>query len=106
MRKTQEDLKRMESAAIQKFREEPWGKLLIAIGFEPYNTESAARQVAHFAVNEIKNLRNALRPFVESFDNHPGISDLDNDQPITVRVKLGEWRRARAELARENGDGR
>ncbi len=29
------------------------------------------------------------------FDEDPGHSDLDNEQPINVRMKLGDYRRAK-----------
>lgn len=35
----------------------------------------------------------AVLPFVEGFTYDPGHSDLDNEQPIHVRVTLGDWRR-------------
>ncbi len=40
-----------------------------------------------------------LQPFVDGFVSDPGTSDLDNEQPITVRVLLGDWRKARAATA-------
>lgn len=38
-------------------REEPWGKLLVKYGYEPYDTESAARHVATMAADEIAALQ-------------------------------------------------
>lgn len=32
---------------------------------------------------------------VNGFDYNPGTSDLDDEQPITVHMTLGEYRRAR-----------
>ncbi len=44
----------MESEEFkQKLREEPWGKFLVSIGMEPYDTESSVRRVAEQAVIEI-----------------------------------------------------
>lgn len=41
----------------------------------------------------LKALAEAAKPFVEGFTYDPGHSDLDNEQPIHVRVMLGDWRR-------------
>jgi hypothetical protein len=40
----------------------------------------------------------ALAPFAEAFAkaDDPGMSDLDNEQPISLRVSLGAWRKARS----------
>lgn len=92
-----EDVKR-------RYRNEPWGKLLVDGGWEPYDTESVARDVARYAISRIIPLEAALRSLVEKFDNHPGISDLYNEQPITIHVSLGEWRVARAESMRNRYD--
>ena len=43
-------------------------------------------------------LRDAVtmaKAVVAGFDYDPGHSDLDNEQPITVRMTLGDYRRAR-----------
>ena len=37
----------------------------------------------------------AARPFLDGFKPDPGTSDLYNEQPITVRVLLGDWRKLR-----------
>ncbi len=42
----------------------------------------------------------ALEPFVAGFKSDPGTSDLDAEQPIIARVSLGDWRKARAILAK------
>lgn len=94
---TTEDVKR-------QYASEPWGKFLLSIGYEPYDTESAARDVARHAVDRIIALETALRPFIDGFDNHPGISDLYNEQPITISITLGEWRVARSESVRNRYD--
>ncbi len=43
----------------------------------------------------IVQLLKALKPFLDGFEYDPGQSDLDNEQPIHIRVTLGDWRRAR-----------
>jgi len=35
----------------------------------------------------------ALEAVENGFDNNPGISDLDDEQPVWVRMSLGDWRR-------------
>ena len=61
-----------------------------------------AADIAHLlSANEA--LANLLQPFVNGFVSDPGTSDLDNEQPITVRVLLGDWRKARAALAQHRG---
>ena len=47
----------------------------------------------------IKRLAQTMQPFINGFTYDPGTSDLDNEQPITVRCELGDWRKARALLA-------
>jgi hypothetical protein len=44
----------------QQYASEPWGKLLIKYGFEPYDTESSARSVARKAVEDITFLINTF----------------------------------------------
>lgn len=39
-----------------------------------------------------------IREVVQGYDYDPGDSDLDDEQPITVRMTLGEYRRARRVL--------
>lgn len=56
--------------------------------------------------SENEALKEVLRPFFDGFSYDPGHSDLDNEQPISVRVQLGDWRRARRHLtARKEGQG-
>lgn len=40
-----------------------------------------------------EELREAAKPFRDAFHYNPGHSDLDNEQPITIFVTLGAWRR-------------
>ncbi len=42
-----------------------------------------------------------LRAVAAGFASDPGTSDLDNEQPITVRMTLGDWRMACAAVAGE-----
>ena len=53
------------------------------------------------SADERRQLIGALRPFVADFDRQsdPGTSDLDNEQPMNIRVSLGDCRRARLALA-------
>lgn len=41
----------------QQYADEPWGKLAIEAGFEPLNTESAARRAFEFAAQQIAELK-------------------------------------------------
>ena len=42
----------------------------------------------------------ALESLVKKFDYNPGHSDLDDEQRIEIPLTLGEFRKARAALAR------
>lgn len=44
------------------------------------------------------DLADALAPLVHAFSDHPGISDLDDEQPIHIPVTLGQWRKAHMAL--------
>lgn len=47
----------MKDAELRKrYAKEPWGKLLIEMGMEPYDTESSARRVAGYAAERIQKL--------------------------------------------------
>lgn len=54
---------------------------------------------------EVAILRTALEPFLEGFNYDPGHSDLDNEQSISVRVELGDWRRLRRCLSAPSPTG-
>ena len=41
----------------------------------------------------IADLSEAAAKFRDAFDYDPGQSDLDDSQPITIFVTLGDWRR-------------
>lgn len=41
----------------------------------------------------LDNLTDAAQRFRDAFHYNPGHSDLDNEQPITITVTLGDWRR-------------
>lgn len=51
------------------------------------------QQQLHIALQRIAELEKAAQPFRDGFTYDPGHSDLDNEQPIHVRVALGDWRR-------------
>lgn len=44
------------------------GKLLVRYGFEPYDTESAARRVAEKAAADLEEMKKALRGLFEQFE--------------------------------------
>jgi hypothetical protein len=44
----------------ERYAQEPWGKLLIKMGMEPYDTESSARRVAEYAAERIEMLTSAI----------------------------------------------
>lgn len=52
------------------------------------------------AARTAEGLAKAAHPFVDGFTYDPGHSDLDNEQPIHVRVTLGDWRRLNFILGR------
>ena len=41
----------------------------------------------------LEELVEASSPFRDAFTYDPGHSDLDDEQPITITVTLGDWRR-------------
>jgi hypothetical protein len=63
-------------------------------------TRATPEQQLGFLARDVLPL---LRAVVAGYDYNPGDSDLDDEQPIHVRMTLGEYRRAvriRAELER------
>jgi hypothetical protein len=64
----------------------------------PYEIKSMCEELIRLR-SENEALKEVLRPFFDGFSYDPGHSDLDNEQPISVRVQLGDWRRARRVLA-------
>ncbi len=48
----------------------------------------------------VPELVTALETFVAGYMSNPGTSDLDDEQPIIMRIYLGDWRKARAALAK------
>lgn len=56
----------------------------------------------------MSNLDRILKAIVDGYRYTPGDSDLDNEQPITVRMTLGDYRRAsqvqHARMAVEGGE--
>ncbi len=65
-----EDVKR-------EYNKSDWGKLLIEMGFEPYDTEMAARNVARCAAPVIADLRRALRELLRAFDEERRVIDVE-----------------------------
>ena len=54
-----------------------------------------------------KTLADVARKFRDAFHYNPGHSDLDREQPIHVRVTLGDWRDLNfilRQLERTHGD--
>jgi hypothetical protein len=49
--------------------------------------------------NRRTDLAKAAAVFRDAFTYDPGHSDLDNEQPITIRVTLGDWRKLDYALA-------
>ncbi len=47
-------------ALKKQYALEPWGKFLISIGYEPYDTESCARDVAVHAAEKIAELESII----------------------------------------------
>ena len=47
----------------------------------------------------MNDLLQVAREIRDAFDDHPGISDLDNEQPIHITIPLGTWRRLNFHLA-------
>ncbi len=48
----------------------------------------------------VPELVTALESFVAGFMSNPGTPDLDDEQLIILRFHLGDWRKARAVLAK------
>lgn len=53
--------------------------------------KTTATQQLHFLARDIKPL---LDEVVRAYDYNPGSSDLDDEQPVTLTVTLGAYRRA------------
>jgi hypothetical protein len=67
----------------QQYASEPWGKLLIKYGFEPYDTESSARSVARKAVEDITFLINTLDNLIQDgFLSDDDLEKLKQFQPF------------------------
>lgn len=47
----------------------------------------------------LQDLLKAAKPFVAALDYNPGHSDLDNEQPITLTVTLGDWRKLQSAVS-------
>ena len=59
------------------------------------------QELARYALD----LEQAAGSVIAGFTYDPGTSDLDDEQPIVVRMTLGEYRRLRA-LLEQKGGGR
>lgn len=44
----------------ERYKQEPWGKLAVAAGFVPVNTESSARQAFRYCAERIADLEAEL----------------------------------------------
>jgi hypothetical protein len=46
-------------------------------------------------------LYGAAKPFAKAFEDFsdPGTSDLDNEQPVSISMTLGDWRKLRSAVA-------
>ncbi len=66
------------------------------------SVEATPEQQLHFLSRDVQPLVKAV---VDGFTCDPGHSDLDDEQPISVRMTLGDYRRARrllCELSKQN----
>jgi len=56
-----------------------------------------ATNVLQMALDDIAALHRLLAPFIAAYATHddPGVSDLDNEQPVAWHVDLGAYRAAR-----------
>ena len=68
----------------KQYAQEPWGKLLLEMGMEPYDTESSARRVAEYASERLDELRGILGALM----GNPHINL--GDQIYNVRESEGE----------------
>ena len=50
-----------------KYAQEPWGKLLIEIGWSPYDTESSARFVAAYAAKKLEEKDTEIARLQEAY---------------------------------------
>ena len=57
--------------------------------------EDNKRIIGQIALRE-KMREIALQPFLDGYNYNPGDDDLDNEQPISIRVTLGDYRRLRS----------
>ena len=70
----------------KQYAKEPWGKLLIEMGWEPFDTESSAREVAGYAAGRIAGLEerlevalNALKLICFAASEHADIKQLADE---------------------------
>lgn len=57
------------------------------------------QKIADQRAIELADLATAAKKFRDAFNYNPGHSDLDREQPITVTVTLGDWRRLNLALS-------
>ena len=62
-------------------------------------SSGAAEWCLRAAAAQKGDIAKAAQPFRDAFDYDPGHSDLDDEQPITITVTLGDWRRLDFALA-------
>jgi hypothetical protein len=60
----------------------------------PWCRTVAERLNVRLAAAPTEDLFSLIKAVHDGFTPDPGTSDLDNEQPITVRMSLGEYRRA------------
>ena len=59
-----------------------------------YSLAGAIREIAKYEASQYEVYRKLARCVVAGFTSDPGTSDLDNEQPIFVRMTLGDYRAA------------
>lgn len=52
----------------RNYRRTNWGKLLLEMGYEPYHTESSAREVARYVARRISKLTKTLEAAEQHLD--------------------------------------
>jgi len=73
---------------------EPWAQLARKAGFEPYHTESAARNAFRFAAKREESLVEALKPFANTVYYDNGDVTIDESHlRISDYVKVWQLRK-------------
>jgi hypothetical protein len=60
----------------------------------PEETIAIPRRIVEELLREAIDVLPVLRAVAQGYDYNPGSSDLDDEQPIHVRMTLGDYRRA------------